>query len=182
MAHKITIKELATAAGVSVTTVSQILNGKSSRFSSDTIARVKRLQEKLNYIPNFNARNLILGEAKSIGVVVPNIGNPFFSSFIRGIQKVARDFEYLPFNFSGANNSQLEEYYAAIDCAALTDDYCQFFDLKILLIVSKERLYLLMDQIHHRWGPDSNSDKIGGQLVADIYYQWAIKGRYHCSG
>ncbi|MTV82840.1 ribose utilization transcriptional repressor RbsR [Secundilactobacillus folii] len=172
MAHKVTIKELATAAGVSVTTVSQILNGKSNRFSSETIERVHQLQDQLNYVPNFNARNLILNEAKSIGVVVPNIGNPFFSSFINGIQRVSREFEYLPFNFSGANDSSLEEYYVEqligrgtngliIASSSITKN-------TIDKILKKNQIpYLLMDQNPLSDGDQvRTNDRVGGHLVA----------------
>ncbi|WP_369404658.1 LacI family DNA-binding transcriptional regulator [Secundilactobacillus odoratitofui] len=78
MTQKVTIRDLAEAAGVSVTTVSQILNGKGERFSSDTQARVLKLQEKLGYVPDYNARNLIMRSTQTIGVLVPNLANPFF--------------------------------------------------------------------------------------------------------
>ncbi|ANZ68598.1 ribose utilization transcriptional repressor RbsR [Secundilactobacillus paracollinoides] len=172
MTHKTTIKELAAAADVSVTTVSQILNGKSNRFSLETIDRVQKLSKKMNYVPNFNARNLILNEAKSIGVVVPNIGNPFFSSFIDGIQRVSREFDYLPFNFSGHNNPKLEEYYVEqliargtngliIASSSITKD-------TINGILKKNRTpYLLMDQNPLSDGDQvRTSDKVGGHLVA----------------
>lgn len=177
MTHKTTIKELASAAGVSVTTVSQILNGKSNRFSSDTIDRVRHLQEKLNYVPNFNARNLILNDAKSIGVVVPNIGNPFFSSFINGIQKVSREFEYLPFNFSGANDSKLEEYYVEQLIARGTNGLIiassSITKNTIDGILKKNQIpYLLMDQNPLSDGDQvRTSDKIGGHLVAEYLLQ-----------
>ena len=83
MTRKVTIRDLAEAAGVSVTTVSQILNGKGERFSIETRQRVHQLQEDLGYVPDFNARNLIMKSAQTIGVLVPNLGNPFFSMFIR---------------------------------------------------------------------------------------------------
>jgi len=88
MKHKVTIRDLAKAAGVSVTTVSQILNGKGQRFSQATQQRVLELRDQMNYVPDFNARNLIMRSSKTIGVLVPNIGNPFFSTFIRGVQLV----------------------------------------------------------------------------------------------
>lgn len=173
MSHKTTIKDLASAADVSVTTVSQILNGKGKRFSSETILRVQNLKEKLNYVPNFNARNLILKDAKTIGVVVPNLGNPFFSSFVDGIQGACRDNGYLPFNFSGDNDIQLESYYmeqligrgingliiasSSITMSIIND------------IVKKNNIpYLLMDQ-----SPLSDGDQVrtndlfGGRLIAD---------------
>lgn len=111
MAKKVTIKDLAKAAGVSVTTVSQILNGKGARFSEKTRDRVHRLKAELNYVPDFNARNLILHSSKTIGVLVPNIGNPFFSSFTRGIQEVCREKEYMPLVFSANHEVELERYY-----------------------------------------------------------------------
>ena len=111
MAKKVTIKDLAKAAGVSVTTVPQILNAKGARFSQATQDRVLALKKELNYVPDFNARNLILHSSKTIGVLVPNIGNPFFSSFARGIQAVCREKEYMPLIFSANHEVELERYY-----------------------------------------------------------------------
>ncbi|WP_251548263.1 ribose utilization transcriptional repressor RbsR [Limosilactobacillus caecicola] len=111
MKHKVTIKDVAEEAGVSVTTVSQILNGKGARFSKKTQERVLKLKEQLHYVPDFNARNLILRSSKTIGVLVPNIGNPFFSTFFRGIQTVCRNAHYLPLVLSASNDEETEEYY-----------------------------------------------------------------------
>ena len=111
MNSKVTIKDLAEAAGVSVTTVSQILNGKGARFSEKTQEKVITLRDQLHYVPDFNARNLILRSSRTIGVLVPNIGNPFFSTFFRGIQKVCRQAHYLPIVFSASNDETSEKYY-----------------------------------------------------------------------
>lgn len=111
MNNKVTIKDLAEAAGVSVTTVSQILNGKGSRFSKKTQDKVIKLKDQLHYVPDFNARNLILRSSKTIGVLVPNIGNPFFSTFFRGIQTVCREAQYIPIVFSASNDETSEKYY-----------------------------------------------------------------------
>lgn len=111
MNSKVTIKDLAEAAGVSVTTVSQILNGKGERFSKKTQEKVITLRDQLHYVPDFNARNLILRSSRTIGVLVPNIGNAFFSTFFRGIQKVCRQAHYLPIVFSASNDETSEKYY-----------------------------------------------------------------------
>ena len=111
MKHKVTIRDLAKAAGVSVTTVSQILNGKGQRFSQATQQRVLELRDQMNYVPDFNARNLIMRSSKTIGVLVPNIGNPFFSTFIRGVQEAARQAEFMPLIFSANHEEKLERYY-----------------------------------------------------------------------
>lgn len=78
MNKKVTIRDVAKKAGVSVTTVSQILNGKGQRFSKQTREHVLKLRDQLNYVPDFNARNLILHSSKTIGVLVPSMSNPFF--------------------------------------------------------------------------------------------------------
>ncbi|MFZ2588880.1 ribose utilization transcriptional repressor RbsR [Paucilactobacillus nenjiangensis] len=111
MVRKVTINDLAQAAGTSVTTVSQILNGKGDRFSADTRKRVLNLKVEMNYVPDFNARNLIMKSAQTIGVLVPNVGNPFFSELIKGIQTIARENQFIPIIFSSNHDAELEKYY-----------------------------------------------------------------------
>lgn len=111
MKKKITIRDLAKEAGVSVTTVSQILNNKGDRFSTATQERVLALRDKYKYVPDFNARNLILKSAKTIGVLVPNIANPFFGTFVEGVQSIAREAEFIPLVFSANRDPKLEKYY-----------------------------------------------------------------------
>lgn len=110
MTKKVTIKDLAVASGVSVTTVSQILNGKGDRFSEETKHRVAELQKKLGYVPDFNARNLIMKSARTIGVLVPDIANAFFSMFIKGIQDAAQKNKFVPIIFDANDTKQLQSY------------------------------------------------------------------------
>lgn len=63
---KVTIKEIARLAGVSVTTVSQILNQKGGRFSESTKQRVLRVVEEQQYSPNYFASNIIAQKSKTI--------------------------------------------------------------------------------------------------------------------
>ncbi|KRN89250.1 ribose utilization transcriptional repressor RbsR [Ligilactobacillus ceti] len=111
MNAKVRISDVAKEAGVSVTTVSQILNGKGQRFSEQTRNRVYAVRDQLGYVPDFNARNLITRSAKTIGVLVPNIGNPFFSTFIRGIEKQAMKSQFIPVIFGAENDPDVERYY-----------------------------------------------------------------------
>lgn len=111
MAKKVTIRQVADEAGVSVTTVSQILNDKGGRFSQETRDRVLAVKERLHYVPDFNARNLILHSSKMLGVLIPDLRNPFFSSFIHGIQEYCRDATYMPMVFSANHDVKLETYY-----------------------------------------------------------------------
>ncbi|MBU0595312.1 LacI family transcriptional regulator, partial [Candidatus Bipolaricaulota bacterium] len=80
-----TMREVAQHAGVSVTTVSHVLNG--TRFvSGDLKDRVTAAIEKLNYQPDHRARSLRRGRSEIIAVIVSDIGNTFFSTIVRGIE------------------------------------------------------------------------------------------------
>jgi len=173
MTRKVTIRDLAEAAGVSVTTVSQILNGKGERFSLDTRRRVHQLQEEMGYVPDFNARNLIMKSAQTIGVLVPNLGNPFFSMFVRGVQETSRERHFIPLIFGANHDEKLESYYLeelikrAVDglIIASASSTAEAIDN----ILKKNGIpYLLIDQ---NGGPSVDrvriNDEQGGQLAAD---------------
>lgn len=83
---KITIKEVARLAGVSVTTVSQILNQKGGRFSESTKERVLKVIEEQQYSPNYFASNIIAKKTKTIGVIVPDFAEQFASAIVRQIR------------------------------------------------------------------------------------------------
>jgi LacI family transcriptional regulator len=173
MKKKFTIRDLAKEAGVSVTTVSQILNNKGDRFSKATQEKVLALRDKYKYVPDFNARNLILRSAKTIGVLVPNIANPFFGTFIEGVQSVARKEKFIPLVFSANRDPKLEKYYLSqmiersisglvIASATMTTD-------TINEVISFNDIpYILFDQNHTQQGDRvQTSDFLGGQLAAN---------------
>ncbi len=81
------IKEIAAVAGVSIATVSRYLSGKTIRPAYR--ARVMEALSGLDYRPNLGARRLRSGDAGLIGLVVPDIGNPFFVALIRAMETMA---------------------------------------------------------------------------------------------
>lgn len=85
---KVTIKEVAKRAGVSITTVSQILNGNNEKFTRKTVDKVMEAKTELNYEPDYFAQRMIVKKSKTIGVLVPDITNPFFGQLLRGVEKV----------------------------------------------------------------------------------------------
>lgn len=85
---KITIKEVAQQSGVSIATVSQILNGNEQKFTPKTVEKVLAAKAALNYEPDYFARRMIVKKSKTIGVLIPDITNPFFSTLVRGIEGV----------------------------------------------------------------------------------------------
>ncbi|MFW0761891.1 ribose utilization transcriptional repressor RbsR [Staphylococcus cohnii] len=88
---KISIKDVAKEAGVSLTTVSQILNKKSDRFSEKTVNKVVEAKKRLGYFPNKNAQQLRGNNIKSVGVLLPNLTNPFFSTMMQTMDSYKSD-------------------------------------------------------------------------------------------
>ena len=84
-----TLTEVARKAGVGTTTVSRVING-GERVSPKTLARVLSVIETLGYSPNQAARTLKGHRTKTIGLVIPSIADPFFSSCVEAAQVVAR--------------------------------------------------------------------------------------------
>lgn len=84
-----TIKEVARAAGVSVATVSRVVNEKGP-VSDVTRRRIQRLVEKLRYVPHGAARSLITRKTHTLGVLLPDLFGEFFSELIRGMDLAAR--------------------------------------------------------------------------------------------
>ncbi|HAT55741.1 MAG TPA: LacI family transcriptional regulator [Lactobacillus sp.] len=88
MASQVTIKEIARHAGVSETTVSRVLN-QPKIVNPKTVARVKAVMKELNYRPNALAQSMRNHTTNTIGVIISNVLNPFFSTLVRGIEDTA---------------------------------------------------------------------------------------------
>ncbi|WP_429818428.1 LacI family DNA-binding transcriptional regulator [Ensifer sp. B1-9] len=82
------LKDVARAAGVSVTTVSRLLNG-SLDLPHETKKRISDAIRELNYQPNPHARRLSRGRSDTIGLVVPDIANPFFATLVAAVEEAA---------------------------------------------------------------------------------------------
>jgi len=85
---KITINDIALACHVSKATVSRYLN-RSGYVSADVADKIKAKIKELNYIPSETARSLSTKNSNVIGVVVPEVGNPFFAEIFKGISSIA---------------------------------------------------------------------------------------------
>ena len=94
----VTIKDVAKAAGVSPSTVSRVIQNKST-ISDETKKRVRKAMKELNYHPNLNARSLVSSYTQVIGLVLPDDSdafyqNPFLPSVLKGIAQVASENHY----------------------------------------------------------------------------------------
>ena len=89
-----TMADVAARAGVSVATVSRALSGDRSLVSAPVLQRIIEAAEQLDYTPNNLARNMRSGSARILGLIISDIGNPFFTAIARGAEDVARRHGY----------------------------------------------------------------------------------------
>jgi DNA-binding LacI/PurR family transcriptional regulator len=92
----VTIRAVAAQAGVSPSTVSRTLNAP-ELVNAVTRRRVLDCAQRLGYHPNRSARSLVLGRTTALGLIVPDIANPFFAPFIKAVQARLRDSDHALF-------------------------------------------------------------------------------------
>lgn len=172
MAKKVSIKDVASAAGISITTVSQILNGKGDRFSDATKKRVMQITEDLGYVPDYSARRMTGTTPPVIGVIVPKLSNPFFSTFIAGVQAKAYENRAIPIVFGSNQSTSLESYYLKVLVQQGTDGIIvtnpQITHEAVNNVLKKNDIpYLLLDQKTPQLNDDhiGIDDYLGGELV-----------------
>lgn len=108
---KKTIKDIAKEAGVSIATVSFIVNGKDQHISEATRQRVKDVMKKYNYIPNAMAGSLVTRRTGIIGLILPDITNPFFPGIARGAEDRANEEGYSIIFCNTDDKIEVEEKY-----------------------------------------------------------------------
>ncbi|MDZ5710754.1 LacI family DNA-binding transcriptional regulator [Jeotgalibacillus haloalkalitolerans] len=102
-----TIKQVAQHAGVSVATVSRVLNDK-GYVHEDTRKAVLKAIEELQYNPNSVARSLFKKSSNTIGLLIPDITNPFFPQLVRAVEDVMYPKGYTTILFNSDENIQHE--------------------------------------------------------------------------
>jgi LacI family transcriptional regulator len=105
---KITIKDIATEAEVSISTVSFVINGKGEKMgiSGAVIKKVQEVAERLNYRPSMIATSLRTGKTRSIGLIVEDISNQFFADLARVIEDEAKNIDYRVFYCSTGDDDE----------------------------------------------------------------------------
>lgn len=149
---KITIKDIATEAQVSISTVSFVINDKGEKMgiSPAVIKKVQEVAEKLNYRPSMIATSLRTGKTRSIGLIVEDISNQFFADLARVIEDEAKSIDYRVFYCStGGDNERSEELInsllqANVDGFIITPT--QNLEEKIDLLLKLKKPVVLIDR------------------------------------
>jgi DNA-binding LacI/PurR family transcriptional regulator len=114
------MKDVARVGGVSLGTVSNVLNDLPT-VSKENRKKVLEAIEKLNYSPNFTARALKTKRSKCIGLIIPDINNPFFSEFARGVEDSLQKMGYNLFLCNSDRNAEKERRYIDVLMEKMVD-------------------------------------------------------------
>ncbi|TCL65899.1 LacI family transcriptional regulator [Hydrogenispora ethanolica] len=106
-----TIKDIARLANVSKATVSRVINNKSEGVGEETKQKILRIIEELNYRPSLLARGLVTKRTHSLGLIIPDITNPFFPQLARGAEDTAAKHGYSLFLCNSDNSPEKEQRY-----------------------------------------------------------------------
>ena len=114
-----TMRDVAERAGVALTTVSRAFSDP-DKLSPDTLRRIAEASAELNYTVNLSARSLRKRSAGMLLVVLPDIGNPFFSLVLKGIEEGAREGgRVLLIGESGSNAALADAYAGQLDAGTV---------------------------------------------------------------
>ncbi len=173
MARNVTVADIAREAGVSMMTVSRVINNK-SEVSSATRQRVLEIIDRLNYTPSGIARSLATNRSGTIGLVIPDVSNPFFADVARGAEQVAWAEGYNIFLCNTEENTQrelavlqsLEE--KRVDGVVL---FSRLESRKLASVLKHQSASVLINRQaaknnSHTIGTVRLDDELGGQLVA----------------
>jgi DNA-binding LacI/PurR family transcriptional regulator len=171
-----TIRDVAALAGVSVGTVSAVINGGSSVTEGKRLRVLKSIQD-LSYKPNNSARSLRNRHVSSIGLILPDLQNPFFSSIAEGVQLAAEENDVLLVLCITWAKAEREQYYAQTLQTARLDGVIYVSGSGIpspdLLLLAKSRQILFVDESLP--GVDipfvSAENRSGARQVADYVLQ-----------
>ncbi|GAB3347522.1 LacI family DNA-binding transcriptional regulator [Arachidicoccus ginsenosidivorans] len=116
MNRKTSLKDIAEHLGVSTALVSYVINHKEKQFrvGPEMVKKIRKAAIEMNYQPNLVAKSLKSGQTKTIGLIVADISNPFFSMIARLIEDEARKQGYVVFFGSSDENAQKSQSLSSV--------------------------------------------------------------------
>ena len=113
MSSMTSIREVAERAGVSLGTVSNVLN-RPEIVAEETRRRVQLVIEEIGFVPNGSARQLRAGRSQHIGLVVLDVANPFFTEVARGVEDAAHAAGYVVILCNADDSAEKESHYLRV--------------------------------------------------------------------
>ena len=160
----ISIKQIAQLSGVSVATVSRVINNN-GRFSEETRKKVMKIIDEYNYTTNMAAKSLRISKSKTIGLIVPDVNNAFFSELVSEIEKYFFSQGYSVF-ICNTNQDRVKEksYFKSLDSklvdgiiciSAISIDPAEYIkrNIPIVFINNKDyKGYYYIESDHYKGG------------------------------
>lgn len=175
-----TIRDVARVAGVSVASVSRVIN-KQPKVSQLTRDKVNKVMLDLGYTPNANARALVKRKSMTIGVVIPELTDPFFASLAHGVDLVARqhNMQLLLSTAGQSADSELAAINLLIEqrCETIILHSKQLSDDKLISLCIKIPGLVLIDRfvesIKHRcvWLDNEEGGKIAARYLMSLKHR-----------
>ena len=165
-----TIKDIAQKAGVSVATVSRVLN-EYKWVSPEVRTRVQRVIEEENYRPNYSASIMATGRSNMIAVIVPSITSPFFAQFTGVVSKLLKDAGYVAVLYQTNNDAAEEAAYFASPMMRMSDGIISITDA-----LNNKTLLKLIRPIREKNKPILFLDRYLPATVADCVINDNIGG------
>lgn len=174
------LSDVARRAGVSVTTVSLILRGV-KRFSPEIERRVRRAATECNYRPSRVARALRTGESKTIGVMAPDIANPFFPGLMKHLESIARERGYAVL-LMDTNESRAEERNAVMALDAYGVDGIVWVPVAEEVDLRPSAPVVIVDRRIEGYDSVRADHEMGGRLLARHALDLGHRDVGHVSG
>ncbi|WP_239256392.1 LacI family DNA-binding transcriptional regulator [Listeria ilorinensis] len=168
-----TIKDVAKQAGVSIATVSMVVNNKAGHITEKTKQKVFDAIQDLDYKPNYTARSLVSAESHTMGLLVPDITNPFFAELAKELENSLNQAGYITFLCNSCEESEREMRYVEelisrsvdglIICGLTSLETTIFDELKLrgIPFLILDNRYALSDYSIHV------DDLTGGKIAAE---------------
>ncbi len=180
----VTLRDVANDSGVSVTTVSRILNGRESGIPirDETRTRVLEAAARLGYTPNLLARGLRGSSSSLLGVIARDISDPFHLQVLRGINGAAREREYRLFLGHVDYRAEVAIAYGSMFERSHADGIIVIGDLEggdpALDILAQQHRYVVgvTDRTGRRQIPGVYGDSVVGSLLA-MEHLWSFGHR-----
>jgi len=178
-----TIKDVAIVAGVTVTTVSRVLNNR-GYISEATRKKVYDAMQQLNYRPNEMARSLLRKKSNLIGLIVPTVAHPFFSELTNYIEYYAYKLGYKILLCNSYQDSVKEkEYIMMLKSNQVDGIIMASHTLEIQEYLNLELPIVAVDRMFSKSIPFITSDNYsGGVLATNLLIDKGCKKLAHISG
>lgn len=160
----VTIKEVAKKAGVSVASVSRYMN-KKGYVSQQTGEKIAEAIEQLEYVPNEVARSLFQKKSKLVGVILPDIGNPYFPLVAKGIEEELNEQGLMMLLANTSDSAELLQSYLT---TFSTNNVSGIITAVPLPSTTNKMKIVGVDRVYHGDFPKIlTNDYDGGRLIAE---------------